>query len=379
MLLGATTLLLAASAAVHAADWSTVPAMSIGTRYVINPRLLADSRPHDTALSAELSLPIMRKSELTDYSLTSQVSGTRYRSDPSLDHDEQSLLASFAHRGERVTWTADAGAQRDTTLTSELGVTGLTQATLRHQRLSASLAAERQLAALVSLSTQLSWERDSYEQGQSNGLTDYQYSTASIFSSYQASTTARWTLTAMADRFDLPGNANSSNDIAVRLGFRYSTSPAWVLSFDAGPSRVQTDNSQRSGWVVALQADRRSERATLSLAASRGVKPSGRSTLTLTDDITVNFGWAVTERLQSALQLRAVRSRDLVPVAGIPYLDLKYGAADASMSWRWTEALTLSGRVGSNGQRDTFAPGTRSGAYGSLNLSWSGNWGTAAR
>ena len=378
-LLGATAVLLAAGGAAGAADWSTAPTMSVGASYVSNPRLLADRKPHDEALSAEFSLPILRKSELTECSLTPLVRDTRFRSDHSLNHDEQSLLANISHRGELATWTADAGVQRDTTLTSELGVTGLTQATLRHQRLSASLGADRQLAPLLSLGAQLSWEGDSYQYRPSSGLTDYHFSAVSLQASYLASAATRWTLTALADRLDLPGNANFSNDIALRLGFQYATGPAWSFTLNGGPSRVQTRIEQRSGWVAALQADRRAERATLSLLASRGVKPSGRGTLTTTDDVTVKVGWAVTERLQSALQLHAIRSRDVVPAIGYQYLDIKYGVVDASLSWRWTETLTLNARVGGNGQRDSFAPGTRSGAFGSLNLSWSGDWGSAAR
>lgn len=378
-LIGGSAAMLVACAAASAADWSIEPAVAGMTTYVTNPRLLPDLRPHDASLAAELSFRLQRKSELTDFSLAPLLRGTRFRDDHTLNHDEASVQSALVHRSELATWTADAAYLRDTTLTSELGVTGLTQATLRHQQITVDAGAEHLWTPRFSTGAQLAWEDDSYQQGPASGLSDYRYSSASLNARYAASEASQWTLTALADRLDLPGNPNLSHDEALRLGYRYSTSPAWVFSFSGGPSHVTTQIEKRSGWVASLQADRIGERGALSMSLARLVRPNGRGVLTTADAASLNVSWALTERLQSLLQLRATRNRDFVPQLGFTYQDIKYGNVEAALAWRWTEAVTLRVSAGANGQRDSYTPNTRSGVYGIVNLRWSGLWGSAER
>lgn len=349
------------------------------TEYVSNPRLQPDTIAYDEAASLELSLRAQRKLEGDELSVNSLLRDTRFRRDRNLDHTEGKVDAGFEHRAERGVWSATAGLLSDTTLTSELGVTGKTQSTLRHHAATADASTERQLTERLSWGGQLAWADNRYENGAAAGLTDYAYSSVSIHTGYAATRNVQLSAAAQANRLNLPGQANFSTDTSARIGIRYATGPVWWWSVNGGPARVRTAYESQSGWVASLQAERHGERGSFSASASQSVRPNGRGVLTRADAADLNLGWQFTERLHGAMSLSAKRNRDIVLYSGATAFDIKYAVAEASLNWRWTETATLSASAASNAQEYTPGPAVQRGGYYALYLSWAGKWGSSGR
>jgi len=132
--LAAVTAMLASTSAL-AAEWTFSPAAEINAQSQQNPGLSpAEDQQHEMSNGGgtSLSLGVQRRTERTTFSLQPSVHALRFADDNNLDRDEEHVDLGYGWLGEKVSWNAAGNATRDTTLTSELGTTGLTQGNLRH-------------------------------------------------------------------------------------------------------------------------------------------------------------------------------------------------------------------------------------------------------
>ncbi|HKE94527.1 MAG TPA: hypothetical protein VKB34_09500, partial [Povalibacter sp.] len=120
-----TVLLTAGTATAGAAEWRIEPSIGSGVGYADNPRLLPDVEQGYANYQTDLSLPMSYDDGRTSFSVLPRWMRAVFPEDSLLDRNDRYLSLTGQRRYETASWSASAGFVRDTTLTSELGLTGL--------------------------------------------------------------------------------------------------------------------------------------------------------------------------------------------------------------------------------------------------------------
>jgi hypothetical protein len=360
----------------RAAEWQLQPSSDLYAYGESNPRLLLGSTPYTESAVADVTLDLDRKSETLDVDALSHLQIHRYSEDVGLNRDEGGLVITLKQQGERVSWLGSATLVRDTTISSELGTTGLSQYNLRHQSVQFSLGPTWQITERFSTGGTLSWLDSTYPGNVlRTGLVDTAYRTASGNAGYAITENAQLSLVASAGQLDAGPTDLRTRDNSVVLQTRYQWSPRWTLTAFAGPSWVRSTQSSDHGERYNLNLSRQhSERTVVSLLLDRTVAPTGNGLLSQRDDISVQLGEALTERLDAAISYSLIHSRDLIPAYGFSFNDVRYHSAQASLSWRLAEHWSAVLGAGSSDQRaSALASGTARNNFARLAIAWTGH------
>lgn len=359
-----------------AAQWQVVPSAYVGSSYADNPRLLADGGTESSGAVGEVSAVMKRLTERSELSLRPRVRSARYRDDESLDSDDRYLTASFDWLGERSQWNSRLGVTHDTTLTSELGTTGLVQSNRRHEATDLSVAPTILFSERVNGGVQLAVSRNRYIDAGSTGLMDYRYQALSLFSTVALSDVgSSLSVTAQVGELSTHGLGGSdTRDAALRLGWSYRPWPLWSTTVSAGPSFVEVDAGSDNGWVFDADVKREGERWWLTARGGRSQSPTGRGVLTRRDEVELSLHRRLTERLTGNVGARWIRSEDLLPQQGtVTTYEVDYGRLELGASWRlsrdWSLALQLAGQT----QEYELAAAERADGYRAvLSIVWNG-------
>lgn len=358
-----------------AADWRLVPSAFVGTSYADNVRLQPDGGDSSEGAIGELSASLKRVTERSELSLRPRFHSSRYSDDESLDSDDQFVTAGYRWTGERSEWNTEIGFTRDTTLTSELGSTGLVQSNRRHEAGSLTVAPQVMFTERVSGGVQMFVTSNRYVDADFTGLVDYRYAALSLFSTVVLTDTgSALTITAQGGELSTEGFFGSqTRDGSLRLGWSFQPWPLWTASLSAGPSIVDTAAASDSGYVFDGEIERRGERWSFTANAGRSQSPTGRGVLTRRDEVRLGFNRFLTERLSTAVAAKWIRAEDLVPQQGgaVAY-QVDYGRLDIDTNWRLSRDWSLSLRLTGQTQDNEFATERANGYRASLNIVWNG-------
>lgn len=358
-----------------AAEWQLAPSAHIGSSYADNPRLLADGSDASAGAVGEFSARLKRLTERSELSLRPRILSSRYSNDETLDTDDQFLTAGYRWGGERSEWNSELNITRDTTLTSELGLTGLVQTNRRHEATTLSVAPTVMLTERVSGGVQMMLLDSRYVDAESTGLTDYRYTAFSLFSTVALTDAgSKLTVTAQIGELSTQGFGGSdTRDATLRLGWSWQPWTLWTTTLSAGPSRVETDLGNDSGMVFDGEIKRQGDRWSLAASAGRSQSPTGRGVLTRRDEVELNFNRAVTERLTAIVGARWISSEDLMPQrGGVSTYQVDYGRLDLGASWRLSRHWNLSLQLSASTQKYELAPERAEGHRASLSMVWNG-------
>jgi len=365
--------MLALIASAGAAEWRLQPSSQLFALGESNPRLLPGVSKFTGSGGADVSLDLRRRSETLDIGGTVRADLRRYAEEKGLDRDEARLDLTLQQTGERVSWQGSASVAHDTTLTSELGTTGLSQVNLRHEAVDLSLGPTWQVTERVSTGATLFWEESRYPGTSRDDLVDYRYQTASVNVAYGFTEKALVSLVASAGALDADRANIRTRSNSIVLQARYRWSPKWTLTAFAGPSWVRSKRSSESGTRYNVELTRQqSERTVVSLLASSSVAPTGRGYLSQRDDISVRLGRALGEHLDAAFSYSMIHSRDLVPILGYSFNDVRYARAEASISWRLAERWSTVLGAGLSEQQYRAIGASASNFDARLAIAWSG-------
>ena len=325
------------------AQWLVTPTGSIVTDYTDNPRLLADSSFSTVGTVSELSASVRRRTEVSDFSLSPRLRSARYSDDDSLGSNDQYLNAGLQVVTERTQWAASAGFVRDTTLTSELQLTGIVQSNRRHEGITVSAGPTFTLSERANLGVQAFWLDNHYVDAVATGLVDYEYRALSLNSTYIWSDQSELTLKLQGGELHVPVFAAADKqDASLRLGWQYQPAPLWTVDLSAGPSFVKSETSSDHGAVFALATSRRGEHWTLTASAGRDLTPTGRGVVTRGDQVSLALDCQLAEHLAGRLSVAGNRNQDLLTEAGATPQTVEYGRVELGLNWQFAEYWTLS-------------------------------------
>ncbi|MFC4308000.1 hypothetical protein ACFPN2_02800 [Steroidobacter flavus] len=358
-----------------AAEWRVLPSAFVGTSYADNPRLRVNDTSSASGASGELKASLQRVTERSELTLLPRLVAARYSDDESLDTNDQFVTGSYRWMGERSEWNMQLGLTRDTTLTSELGSTGLVDSNRRHEETSFSFSPRVMFTERVSGGFQMFQVDNHYVDTEVTGLTDYRYSAVSVFSQIVLTDAgSALTVTAQAGRLTTAGFFGSeTRDGTLKLGWTFQPWMLWTASLSAGPSTVETAIANDTGWVFDGEIKRLGDRWSLTANASRNQSPTGRGVLTRRDEARLTFNRTITERLSATVGARYVSSQDLLPQRnGVRTYQVDYAQLNLSANWRlardWSVSLQLTG----NTQDFELAAERANGYRASFNVVWNG-------
>lgn len=340
-----------------AAEWSLEPNAQVSMLGETNPRLMAGGSEDAQAVSAGADLSLRRATELSTLALSASASQRQYRQASALDRLDTNAALLFQARRERFDWQARATATRDTTLTSELGLSGLSENKRRHESAGASLSlnwsATERLGASVGTDVQF----DMYP-GEDASLVDYRYRSAHLGGSYILGPRSALSLTAQRGELAVSGSNYESTDSALTLQYRFQPSERTSLSIAGGPSRVKGLFSTEDGETFNASLSRSGEYFTATLSGGRRIAPTGRGYLTQRDEASLDLSTNLTERLRSSLSGTYIRSKDVLAGFGFSLSEVRYRRISASLGWQFRQrwSLTVGGGYADQASRGPAAP-----------------------
>jgi len=367
--------LTSAAASVHAADWRVTPAISSSVAYVGNPRLSRDGGDAYTSHQAELSAPMSFDNGRSQLSLTPRFVYAAYPDDPLLDRNDTYVTLAAQRRYETATLSASADFISDSTLTSELGLTGLQETNRPHETWILTAAPTLLLSDRTQVGAQLNWSDNSYKDAEFTGLADYRYSLGAISASYAWSQNVQLSLQSSFGRLEVPVSGARSDNINATASASWQYSELWRAQLSVGPSLVEAGGVSSRGYVYSVGTTRQGQRSTVSALVTKDVTPTGQGVLVARERARLSVAHAFTDRLGATVSADFVRNEDAVVVRGIGprAASYQYGIVNTSLNWRftpnWSAVLAASGRTLSNSSTDADASGYSMG----LSLQWRGD------
>lgn len=368
-----------ASGSSLAAEWTFTPSADLLAQTQQNPGLSADeNHRHDTSngLGATAGLGVQRRTERTTLNFQPIVRAYRYSDNNNFDRDEEQLNLSYDWLGEKVSWRSGANAARDTTLTSELGTTGLTQGNLRHESWGASVGPTWDLSERWQLQSSLATNSSRYPH-RADSLSNYQYSTALLSTTYAASEQLAVSVYGTAGKLDSEERGGDTDDRSANVQVQYTWSPLTSFGASIGRSWAISNAGSRKGLLYSVTASRAFEKSSLAFSMSRRQSPSGRALLTEADEARLSFATQITETLSATVAASYSKRRNVLRVFDVDLERVRYTRADIGLSWRiapnWKAGLSAGGalqQVGSAFLRDDL---TARGFEVRLGLSWNGD------
>jgi hypothetical protein len=375
ILFTAGALVAAAGRPAHAGVW-TENAMASGILGYDDNVLFVPAQPtRDYYGRLDASASLQYVGNHAKLSLEPRLVAYQYGSFTLYNRVDQFLSTSLDQTWERGKSEFYAAGTRDTTLTSEVGLTGLTATNKRHQGLQAGWSPDYQLTEQLDLGAQFSAQSNRYLDAAKTALLDYDYGSAALNAGYAVTPLASMRLQLTAGRLQVPGQAQrTTQNYAATIGYTRKVGPLWLVEASYGPSWIQTPTlaSTATGEVYALAATRTSERGALNLKLDQSVTPNGFGVLSRVQQATITARHSATEHLSLSLSGRWSRTRNLLPLLGFELNRLTY--SDISASADWTPAtewyLSLSVGHGQQGYSGTPLPARRT--HATLAFVWTG-------
>jgi hypothetical protein len=364
--------LLSQHGAALAAQWSFGPTARLQVLTETNPRLVKDGAEDVHGLVAGADLSLLRATELASLSLDASATQRRYDQASALDRLDINTALSLKARRERFSWQAAATATRDTTLTSELGLSGQTQVRSRHESASGTLAADWSASERFQVNFGASVQFDFYP-GQDVALVDYRYRSANLGGSYALGPRSTLALTAQLGEMAVSGNDYKSNDSVLMLQYQFRPSERFSLAIGGGPSRAKGPGSSENGATFSASLSRIGERVRTSLSGGRRIAPTGRGYLSRRDNASLGLSVSLTEYLNGSLDASYIRSKDVLADFGLSLSDVRYRRATAGLGWQLGRSWSLGASAGYSEQ---LSRGTSAGGHGfdaQVGISWNGN------
>lgn len=377
------TIAMVAARSSAGADWSETLDADLYGAYDTNPRLLPGSHVSDQSAQLIVDGTTMLQSELGELDLTPRFSATRYDRDTGLDIDTGSINLSYTEKLERGQWNLGGQVLTDSTASSELGTTGITDVNFRHYSETA------QAGYQYLLSERLSWQLSGFWQGtryndaaQHYGLTDYDYGSIQSGTTWSFNELLLGSINASAVRITPQvGPVENAYSASLQLKRNLNAGYAWRVS--AGATRVAAGRgASGSSSVFELGASRQGQRVQWDVSIRRAVLPIGLGLLAREDTANVAITVSTTEYSTLNLALSAIRS---YPVTSYLYVNpeislgfqvysgASWGQASAEWQYHFTPRLALSVAYLESRARNNNVPQWADGNQARLGILWQSN------
>ncbi len=329
-----------------------LPFVSIQTIYDDNRQLWTDRRSRGLktevyGLLSSVGANVGVQSDRYKIDLRNRVSINRYESEMDLDSDNVYIdLTSNYNLSERITVGLTGNYTRDTTLTSEIDVTGVIQGNKIREQWSVIPDVSIILTPRQSIQASYTHLDTSYEE--SRFLVDYTNDIVSLTHNYQ------WTplLTSFVNGswmdFTIPSLNRKTTQYSINIGADYQFLPTWSASFMIGERFTTTEvtflgrtfSSSQQGLIFNFSINKEFESGSARASYSRLTSATGFGQLLVFDKLEANFSHKLTDNLRFSLTggINVTTNSDTNNTNS----DRTYYHVSPSLSWHFNRQTSLS-------------------------------------
>ena len=332
-----------------------LPFVSIQTIYDDNRQLRTERRSvglnteaYGVLSSAGANIGV--RSDRYKIDLRNRVSINRYQSDLDLDSDNAFIdLTSSYNLTERATIGVTGNYTRDTTLTSELEVTGLVQQNRIREQWTISPNWSYMLTQRQFIQANYTHLDTSYEKSDIGNLFDYTTDVVSISHNYQWTQLLTSFVSASWMEFDIPTLNRNTTQYSVSIGADYQFLPTWSASFMIGERYTQTEitffgrdfTSSQDGLIFNFSINKEFEEGSAEASYSRSTSATGNGQLQVLEKLQANFTHKITQKLRFSMVggINVTSDSNTRNTSS----NRTYYHVSPSLSWQFNRQTSLSG------------------------------------
>lgn len=342
---------LATGTAAPAADWSETLEAGANTAYATNPQLLPGLSTADQYQMLAVDGSTSMQTDRGQLSVTPRFSMTRYQHESDLDINTGSVDFASLQKLERGQWTLTGQALTDSTVTSELGLTGITNINRRHD--AAIVSSGYQYLASERLSWQLqgSWQKTRYSDAARFGLSDYDYGSLQFGPTWSFTERLQGSLNLETDRIN-PQGGTPQKDYSASLLLKRSFSEKYGWRVSLGRTRVDSGGSgSATTSLLELGASRQGERLQWDVSLRRSVLPIGLGLLAREDQAALSMVAVTSQHSTLNLSVNIIRTDPVtftlyldpqISVHFLAYSGASWGQLNAEWKYQFSPRWTLS-------------------------------------
>jgi hypothetical protein len=379
-LIMATMVAMTAGRSAPGADWSETLEAVANAAYDTNPQLLPGSHMSDQSAQLAADGSTTMQTELGQLTVTPRLSIVRYARETNLDIDTGNVNVSYVEKLERGQWNIGGQATTDSTVTSELGTTGITSVNFRHYQDNATLGYQYLSTERLSWQVQGSWQTARYNaDAQHSGLTNYDYGSVQVGPTWTFSERVQGSLILGADRIN-PQFAPTEKDYSANLQLNRSLSERYAWRASIGGTRVESGSGPSgSSSLFETGVTWRGERIQWDVSVKRSVLPIGLGLLARQDAAALSVLASTTEHSTLNLSFNAIRSYPVTAVfniapgisLGFPvYSGASWGQATAEWQYHFSPNWALSAAYMQARARNENAPEWANRKQARLGIVW---------
>jgi hypothetical protein len=357
----------------HAGAWSIAGQGQIGGSYDDNVRLSTVNKITDWSGVADVSAALSYQDEAFLLRLNPRLLVVQYDAARAFNRTEQYLTLQLQKTTETGSHSLSVSGTQDTTLTSELGLTGLSEVNKKHRVASVTVGSSWSLTERVDVGAQLYASASRYLDAQQTGLIDYNYGSALISASYDWTTRSRFTLQASAGQLQVPDIASYDKvNLSATLGYRVQLAPRWRAELSLGPSQIRTAGQAANGSVYNASLTHEAELTSLNLAVSKDVTPNGFGLLSRREQIRLGLTRTLSERWVTDWSAAVIRNQNVLPAGSVAQQAVTYADLTGSLRWRITPTWGMALSAGYTRQRISSLQPAAERQQAALNVTWNG-------
>jgi len=357
-LLGAAML---ASNRSNAGVWGMQPTIGVIGDYNTNAALINAPDTAEGHAALLLDAPTAYTADAFNFTVLPSFRISNAQGYSTVDSDYSHLKTKAEWDSERTTFTALAGAARDSSLYYNYTLNGA--AGVEHTTVYGDVDWARFLSERLELNADLSAQRVKY--GTAVGvstLTDYKYTSLAPTLSWTESERDKVTASLNFGLYNSIPGTTQSKSASLQFGYTHQLQELWSWSATGGYSRAvnridyeipfgpflipERLESTQNGTVFSGTITRQTARLTLSATASRNLVPTGLAYLSNQDSVALNASFALSPRWSLSGGLSETKIQNPTVQQGVAAYSARVNLLTLQTVWQWTEHWTVTGSAG---------------------------------
>lgn len=333
---------------------------------------MTTQRPDETGkVSMEFGGSLAAMTERSIFTLDPSVRVYRYE-EPLYDRTDLQANGQYQHAIDEISdFTFSVNVTRDSTLTSELGTTGITFVNKPRTVLGGDAGYVRRMSERDTLAIGANYGEITYSGAEFTGLVDYDYRTAYL--AWNRNLTERLTLGLLTNAAETNAPQFGAQDRAVtaQVTGNFAFSETFGTEFAIGLSRLDSDfGTSGDTRTYDLKFFRQGEHLDWHVGASHALTPSGRGVLSRQSRIECGLSDQISENLRLDARLTGIETEESGSINGT---DVRYVRASLNANWRLTRTLYLELQIAHAEQQRQSTADSAAGNIYTLGLKWQGD------
>ena len=341
------------------------PSVGVSAEYDSNPYILASRAIAAESGAVNVDLPTTYNGDEQTFQLEPRFRYAQSAGVVALLSNYEDIDGLWKLALERTVFSVTGSWYHDSTYYNQFENAALSGRTVNRTEQKGGLDWRWLLTERDDLDVSGSFDKVGYGANSAGILENFEYSQAQARFDRSLSELWQWSFIAGYGYYELPDSDYRSADDFVETSIQRTLSERWSLTAQLGYTYLRADTRvpelycctiSPSGYLelyehsviddssgdtpnYAVTLERRYQRLTLDLSASRAVQPSGFGALLAETDLSLHAGYQLSERWRVGAALHSLQQSDTLGRLNLG--NGRYYDLDLSAGWKWTARWTL--------------------------------------